>query len=103
MKPGNRVFFGAKPGFHYVSIINKEMQLFEATKKRLENVEKNYRSLLTIRPTSVEAEWTFCALGLFASKIRNRLNDDTLNAMIVMSQFYKKKNINPFRGITFQC
>ena len=46
-------------------IINKEMQLFEATKKRPENLENLYRSLLTIRPISVEAErafsaWFFC-------------------------------------------
>ena len=44
---------------------------------RRENLEKIYRSLLTIRPTSVEPEWAFPAVGLFASKIRNRLNDDT--------------------------
>ena len=71
-------------------IINKEMQLFEATKKRPKNLENLYRSLLTIRLTSVEAEQAFSATGLFATKIRNRLNDDTLNAMIVMCQFYKK-------------
>ena len=50
-------------------IINKEMQLFEATKKRPENLENLYRSLLTIRPTSVEAERAFSAMGLFATKI----------------------------------
>ena len=66
------------------------MQLFEATKKRPENSESLYRSLLTIRPTSVEAERAFSAMGLFATKIGNRLNDDTLNVMIVMRQFYKK-------------
>ena len=66
-------------------IINKEMQLFEATKKRPENLEKIYRSLLTIRLTSVEAERAFSAMGLFATKIRNRLNDHTLNAMIIIS------------------
>ena len=71
-------------------IINKEMQLFEATKKRPENIEKIYRSLLTIRPTSVEAERAFSAMGLFATKIRNRLNNDTLNAMNIMRQFHKK-------------
>ena len=71
-------------------IINKELQLFEATKKRPENLEKIYRCLLTIRPTFVEAERAFSAMGLFATKIRNRLNDDTLNAMTVMHQFYKK-------------
>ena len=70
--------------------INKEMQLFEATKKRPKSLENLYRSLLTIRPTSVEAERAFSAMGLFATKIRNRLNEGTLNAMIVMRQFYKK-------------
>ena len=94
MKPETRVFFGAKPGFDYVSVINKEMQLFEATKKRRENLEKIYRFLLTIRPTSVEVKRTFSAMGLFATKIRSRLNDDTLNSMIVMRQFYKKLKIS---------
>ena len=69
-------------------IISKE--LFEATKKRPENLENLYRSLLTIRPTSVEVERAFSAMGLFATKIKNRLNDNTLNAMILMLQFYKK-------------
>ena len=86
-----RVLFGAKPGFYDGSIINKEMQLFEVTKKRPENLEKIYRTLLTLsRPTSVEAERTFSAMGLYATKIRNRLNDDTLNVLIVMRQFCKK-------------
>ena len=66
------------------------MQLFEATKKRTENLEKIYCSLPTIKPTSVEAERAFSAMGLFATKIRSKLNDDTLNAMAVMRQFYKQ-------------
>ena len=33
-------------------IINKEIQLFETTQKRPENLENLYGSLLTIRPTS---------------------------------------------------
>ena len=71
-------------------IINKKIQSFEAAKKRPENLKKIYRSLLTIRPTSVEPELAFSAVALFASKIRIRLSDDTFNAMIVMLQFYKK-------------
>ena len=90
LKPETRVFFGGKPGFHYVLIINKEIQWFEATKQRPENSEKLHRSPLTIRLMSVEAERTVSALGLLATKIRSRLNDDTLNAMIVMRQFFKK-------------
>ena len=71
-------------------IISKEMQLFEATKKRPEILESLYCSLLTIRPTSVEAEQAFSAMGLFITDIRNRLIDDTLNVMIAMRQFRKK-------------
>ena len=71
-------------------IINKEMQLFEATEKRRKNLKNLYSSFLTIRPTSVEAERAFSAMGLFATKITNRRNNDTLNAIIVMRQFYKK-------------
>ena len=59
-------------------IINKEMQLFEATKKRPENLENLHRSFFTIKPTSVEAERTFSAMVLFATKIRNSPNNDTL-------------------------
>ena len=66
------------------------MQLFEATKKRPENLEKLYHALLTIRPTSVESEPAFSAMGLFATKTRSRLNNNTLNAIIVVRQFYKK-------------
>ena len=71
-------------------IINKEMQLFEATKKRPENLKNLYRFLLTIRSTSVEAERAFSAAGFFATKIRNRLNDDTSSARIVTRQYHKK-------------
>ena len=67
--------------------ITKEMQLFEAARKRPENLEKTYRSFFTIRLISVEAGRAFSAMELFATKIRNRLNDDTLNVMIVMRQF----------------
>ena len=55
--------------------IKKEIQLFQATKKRPENLDKLYRCLTTIRPTSVEAERAFSVMTLFAKKLRNRLND----------------------------
>ena len=84
-------------------IINKEMQLFEATKKRPENLENLYCFLLTIRPTSVEAERAFSAMGLFATKIGNRLNDGTLNAMIVVRQFYKKKVLYEVKNQKYEC
>ena len=51
------------------SIVKKEMSLFEATEKRPENLQKLFNALLTIKPTSVEPERAFSAMGLFATKL----------------------------------
>ena len=72
-------------------IVKKEMSLFEATKKRPENLEKLYHALLTIKPRSVEPERAFSAMGLFVTKLRNRLNDESLDALIFMRQYYKNQ------------
>ena len=39
----------------------KEMSLFEASKKRPDNLEKLYHSLITIKPKSVKPDKTFSA------------------------------------------
>ena len=44
-------------------IIDNELQLFEATKKETEEFRKNLMLFLTIKPTSVEVERAFSALG----------------------------------------
>ena len=72
------------------SIVKKEMSLFEATKKRPENLQKLFNALLAIKSTSVEPEWAFSAMGLFATKLRSQLGDETLDALIVMRQKFKK-------------
>ena len=72
-------------------VIRKEMGLFEATKTRPVNIEKSeYQALLTIKPTSVESERAFSSLGLFATRLRTRLSDESLDALVFMRQFYKK-------------
>jgi hypothetical protein len=71
-------------------IIKKEMALFEASKTRPENLEKLFRALKSIPPTSVEAERAFSSLGLFANKIRNRLNPETLDALSFLRQYFIK-------------
>jgi len=58
--------------------VKKEMSLFEATKKRLNNLEKLFHALITIKPKSVEPERAFSAMGLFVTKLRNRLNDESV-------------------------
>jgi len=39
-------------------IVNKNMSLFEATKKRSNNLKKLFHALITIKPKSVEPEPT---------------------------------------------
>ena len=71
--------------------MNKEISLFEATKKRPDNLEKLYHALLTTKPTSEELERAFSTMGLFVTKLRNRLNDESIKALIFMRQFYKSQ------------
>ena len=68
-------------------VVQKEMLLYETSKRRPENLEKLFSALKTIRPTSVEAERTFSALGYFANKIRSQLNHETLDALIFLRQY----------------
>ena len=48
-----------------------------------------FNALKTIPPTSVEAERAFSSLGLFATKIRSLLQDDTLDALTFFKQTIK--------------
>jgi len=58
-------------------IVMKEMSLFEATKKRSNNLEKMFHALITIKPKSVKPERAFSAPGLFVTKLRNRLKNES--------------------------
>jgi hypothetical protein len=71
-------------------IIKKEMSLFESTKKRPENLEKLFKALKTIPPTSIEAERAFSTAGIFITKLRNRLSAKTTNAQFFLKHFFKK-------------
>ena len=59
-------------------IVKKEMSLFEATKKRSNNLEKQFHFLITIKPKSVETERAFSVTGLFVTKHRNKLNEESV-------------------------
>jgi len=54
------------------------MCLFEATKKRSNNLEKPYIALFTNKLTSVEPERASSATGLFVTKLSNSLNDERI-------------------------
>ena len=45
--------------------MRQEFRLFEATNKRLHNLDMLFNALLTIRPSRVEAERVFSSTGFF--------------------------------------
>lgn len=59
--------------------------------KRPHNLENLYQALLTIPPTSIESERSFSATGLFMTKLRSRLGDTTLNALVFLRDYYKRE------------
>ena len=52
-----------------------------------------YKALKTIPPSSIEAERAFSTCGQFATQPRCRLNDDTLNSLLITNKFYKKEKL----------
>ena len=70
---------------------SKELNIFEITLERTKNVSKLHQALKTIIPTSVEAERTFSAAGLFLTKIRSRMANKNLNALATLRTHFSQK------------
>lgn len=60
--------------------LKREFLLFNNSKRRTQFLDKLYNALLTIKPTSTNAERTFSVATNFCTKIRSRLSDQSLNA-----------------------
>ena len=74
------------------TVIKQKIKLLEATEKRPSKFEQLFKALLIIPPTSFEAEQAFSAAGLFATKLRSRLSDKSVSALIFLSSHYMKNN-----------
>lgn len=74
------------------SIMRQEFNLFEATNKRSHNLDMLYNALLTIRPSSVEAERVFSSTGFFFTNYRTRLIDIHLDALVFLRSHFKVVN-----------
>ena len=72
-------------------MVKNEMSLYEATKgqTRPVHLEQLYRALKSIKPSSIDPERGFSAMGYFCTKIRSRMGDDVLDAIIFMQEYYK--------------
>ena len=71
-----------KPG------MNKELKYFEETGNRCSNIKNLHKSMLTIQATSVQAERGFSASGLFLTKLRTSLSEDTLDALCFLRDYF---------------
>ena len=69
--------------------MRQEFRLFEATNKRLHNLGMLCNALLTIRPSSVEAERVFSSTGFFFTNFRTRLTDSHLDALVFLRSHFK--------------
>lgn len=71
------------------NIIKKEFQLYESTGKRTFNLEAIHKAILTVKPTSTENERVFSITGNIITKIRNRLSDKAINALVFLNAYFK--------------
>lgn len=69
------------------TIINKEMFLFENGGNRGKYLEIVYQALLTIPPSSIEAERSFSAAGNVCTKLRTSLSDKKLDAICFLRAY----------------
>ena len=74
------------------TVIKQKMKLLEATEKRLSKLEQLFKALLTIPPSSFEAERTFSAAGLFDTKLLSQLSDKSVSALSFLRSHYMKNN-----------
>ncbi|KAF2883708.1 hypothetical protein ILUMI_22458 [Ignelater luminosus] len=74
----------------YEKILKKEMACFESDGIRGQYLMLAYDYILTVQPTSVEAERAFSAAGYICSSLRSRLGDDIINTICFLKAHFQK-------------
>ncbi|GFT97514.1 dimer_Tnp_hAT domain-containing protein [Trichonephila clavipes] len=77
------------PKAYIFKTIRREIDLLEDEGFIGIYLEKVYRALLTIPPTTVDAERAFSTAGNFCTKLRSRLNDSTIDALCFLRSHFK--------------
>lgn len=81
------------PSADLLSTLRKEMSLFENGGTRGHHLELVCKYLLTIPSTSVERERVFSASGYLCNKLRSRLGDDTLDALLFLRAHFQQNSL----------
>ncbi|KRY26479.1 hypothetical protein T01_9761, partial [Trichinella spiralis] len=71
-------------GKDIMKIIKNEMAVFEAVGQRPKTLQKLYDALITAPPTSCETGRSFSAAGLFVTKLRLSLKDETIDTLCLL-------------------
>ena len=74
------------------TLLKKDFMILTNTKIRTEKLNILFNALLSIKPTSTATERVFSTAGLTKTKIRTRLNHETLNAIIFLKYTFLKMN-----------
>lgn len=75
---------------------SREFNNYEFTLDKTEKLTLLYKALKSIPPTSVMSERAFSAAGLFASKLRFRMNDETLDMFCFLRAYYSNKKVTSY-------
>lgn len=74
-----------------LAAIRTEMAVFEANGTRGRSLQLVYGYLLSIPPSSVEAERAFSAAGILCTKVRSRLSDKSLDMLCFLRSYYTQQ------------
>lgn len=69
--------------------LKDEFKIYKSTGNPTKNISSLIMALDTIKPTSTESKRTFSVAGNFCTKIRSRLSDKSLSALVFLKYHFK--------------
>lgn len=82
---------GTRKEKDFEKVLKKEMTAYKTDGVKGKYLTLMHDYLLTLKPTSVEAERAFSAAGYICSSIRSRLGDNTIDAICFLRSFFQKE------------
>lgn len=73
-------------------VLKQEFALYRKTSNKTKNILLLANAIKTIKPTSTESERAFSIASNFCTRIRSRLSDASLHALVFLKFYYMKKN-----------